>query len=550
METTRHIRQRGQTLVVFVLTLLLLTLMVCMTLSIGMKAKEKMELETAADAAAYSQAVATARTYNSISLLNRALMSNMVAMAGVESLISWSSYYRAVLNEARQAYDTPFQQYLEISIPACACPSPTCNPPMCNCARQAMSDITDTQNKLKEEDDRVGTVFDSQDAAAGDEAKGLQISSVSERQLDLFNRLLDRNLTGQLEIGKAIAQELNKGNPWGLSDEVSALTASDSVNKREQDAGQCNQKEGAACRRRDAAHKQHFIYATMGTRGHAFVTGREGGVDPIETRLRTLIPVPDTFTVTNDGSGYFADNEGPSHATEGPTGNKHAWGDDHGELSIFFLRNQPPCPPGNEGSGNPKAHVRSNDTSGAAGDDQHEWSRGPGDPGDRLQRHTMGDCSLCPGMWPPHMDYNWQQVTNTANIFGQPKTYSVMERDLSKRPPAQADPWNLLFTFDFNQDGSGVTFDNTGLKLVSQGGQDISHATALSAGLAYYHRVGHGYKDPPNFLNPFWRATLVGAAVDLPDGDVSHITETLGASNLQQAKEVVEALNNAGYKAW
>ena len=56
----------------FCLTLLLLTLMVCMTLSIGMKAKEKMELKTAADAAAYSQAVATARTYNSISVLSRA----------------------------------------------------------------------------------------------------------------------------------------------------------------------------------------------------------------------------------------------------------------------------------------------------------------------------------------------------------------------------------------------------------------------------------------------------------------------------------------------
>ena len=102
---------RGQTLVLFALTLLLLTLMVTITLSIGMKAKEKMELETAADAAAYSQAVATARAYNGISVLNRALMSNMVAMAGVESLISWSSFYWGVVNEVKSGYNIPKAEY-------------------------------------------------------------------------------------------------------------------------------------------------------------------------------------------------------------------------------------------------------------------------------------------------------------------------------------------------------------------------------------------------------------------------------------------------------
>jgi hypothetical protein len=121
---------------------------------------------------------------------------------------------------------------------------------------------------------------------------------------------------------------------------------------------------------------------------------------------------------------------------------------------------------------------------------------------------------------------------------------------LSQRPPSKADPWNLLFNFKFSQSGPAVKFDNTGLRLVSQGGADISHATALSAGIAYYHRVGAGYKEPPNFLNPFWRATLVGADIDLQPGDVSDISSTLGKSNLQQSKQVVDALNSAGYRAW
>jgi hypothetical protein len=548
MDTMKPLRHtRGQTLVVFALTLLLLTLMVCMTLSIGTKVKEKMELETAADAAAYSQAVATARTYNSISVLNRALMSNMVAMAGVESLISWASYYRAVLNEARSAYNTPKAEYGVIALAACACPGPTCNPPLCACANKAIQDIGDTQDKLKDEDDRVDKVFQSMDVPAGLEARGLQISSVSQRQNELFDRLLDKNLTGPHEIASSIADELNKGNQWGLSDEVSVLDSSDSVNKKEQDAGQCKQKTGAACRRRDAAHKNHFIWATMGTRGHGFVTGRAGGVTPIRTRLLTIIRPPDIFNVTNEGSGYFADRDNPSHASKGPTGNKHAWGDDHGDFLVEFLRQQSPCPPGIPGSGSPKAHVRSNDLSGQAGLDEHEWSGGQ-DPGNRARMHTMGTCSNCPGMWPPHMDYNWQQLNNNQNLYGQPKTYAVFQRDLSKRPEKQADPWNLLFNFRFLKSGSGTDFDNTGLKLVSQGGENISQPTAMAAGMAYYHRVGAGYKEPPNFLNPYWRATLVSADIDLKK--VTDITQALDGIPNEEAKKAVEALDKAGYKAW
>jgi hypothetical protein len=539
--------RRGQTLVVFTLTLLLLVLMVCMTLSIGTKVKEKMELETAADAAAYSQAVATARTYNSISVLNRALMSNMVAMAGVQSLISWSAYYRGVLNEAKDSYNIPFAQYLAISIPTCLCPSPTCNPPMCQCSTQAMQDIQQTQNDIEDEERRVGDVFDSRDRQAGLEARGLQISSVSERQNELFERLLDENVSGSLDIANAIAAELNKGNKWGLTNEVTAIPASDDVNKKEQDAGQCQQLEGAACRRRDAGHKQHFIYAAQGTRGHGFVTGRSGGAMTIRMRLMQIIPQPDQFIITNDGSGYFSDSDSRSDSTEGPTGNKHAWGDDHGDLVTFFLRQTGPCPPGIPGPGSPWAHVRSNDTSGAAGDDQHQWAGGSdSSPED----HTMGDCNNCPGMWPGHMDYNWQQVANGTNLYGQPKTYSVMQRDLALRPAKEADPWNLFFTFNFKRGGSGEVFDNRGIRMVSQGNTDISKATALSAGIAYYHRVGAGYKEPPNFLNPFWRATLVRANIDLQPGDVSDISDTLGASNLGPAKDVVDSLNSAGYRAW
>lgn len=101
---------RGQTLVLFSLTLLVLTLMVLITLSLGMKTKQKMELQTVADAAAYSNAIATARTYNAVSLLNRASVSDYVAMAGIQSLAAWGTLtgaYMGTLGEMAYTYQEP-----------------------------------------------------------------------------------------------------------------------------------------------------------------------------------------------------------------------------------------------------------------------------------------------------------------------------------------------------------------------------------------------------------------------------------------------------------
>ncbi|HEX4620041.1 MAG TPA: pilus assembly protein TadG-related protein, partial [Myxococcaceae bacterium] len=77
-------RARGQSLLLMSLTMLLLVLMVLMTLGFGWRTHQRMELQMATDAAAYSEAVATARTFNTISLFNRAQVSQMVALAGLQ----------------------------------------------------------------------------------------------------------------------------------------------------------------------------------------------------------------------------------------------------------------------------------------------------------------------------------------------------------------------------------------------------------------------------------------------------------------------------------
>ncbi|WP_224240126.1 pilus assembly protein TadG-related protein [Hyalangium gracile] len=527
------LRQRGQTLVIFALTLLLLTLMVCMTLSIGMKAREKMELQTVADAAAYSQAVATARAFNGASLLNRAFMGHMVVMTGVESLISWSGYYRASLDGARQAYDVARAPY--VALLPCCLPNSGCSQ-FCSCARQALQDISDAQDDLRTEDDNVENTWQGLDARAGHEARALQLGSISQAQRDAYTEL-ERILT-DASLAQRIADQANQG----VISDITASTGASQVNTDEIKGDESCNGDGAFCTRRNAGNKNHFIYAAMGSRGYAFVTGREGGADPIKNKLQSVIPQRDIVnTLEDEGSGYFASTKNHSRR---PSENGAVWGDDHGSLTLTFGRGQAPCPPTSIGNGSMEAHVKSNDLPNPE-QDEHVWTGGSDAASGRDREHTMGNCTLCPGMWPPHADYNYKNVATAENAYGQPKNYAVIQRDLQSRNP---DPWNLFFRFRFATTNN--EFDNRGIRLSD--GTDISRATALSAGIAYYHhRGGNGLQawvEPPNFLNPFWRATLISAWVDRAGQD--DVGRALDASGASFTREAYDALRGVGYAAW
>jgi len=95
-------RARGQAAAMMALTMMLIALMVCITLGVGMKVKEKMETQTLADASAYSGAVLTARTFNSIAILNRVEIAEMVSIVATQSLAAYGGYYRAMLWAARE----------------------------------------------------------------------------------------------------------------------------------------------------------------------------------------------------------------------------------------------------------------------------------------------------------------------------------------------------------------------------------------------------------------------------------------------------------------
>lgn len=99
METGRlRIRQRGQALVFITVTSVIVLLSLLVTYNVGQLAYHKIKLQNTADAAAYSAAVAHARTLNFHAYMNRGVVANQVAVAQIVSLTGWARNFENTYN--------------------------------------------------------------------------------------------------------------------------------------------------------------------------------------------------------------------------------------------------------------------------------------------------------------------------------------------------------------------------------------------------------------------------------------------------------------------
>jgi hypothetical protein len=533
-------RARGQTMVLFALTIMLLTLLVLMTLSISTKVKEKMELDAVADAAAYSNAVVTARVFNEVALLSRGQIGKMVSMAGVQSLISWSSYYRAQVEATRKSYTIAQIPYDIIAL-ACCIPFSPCNS-ACKCAVKAIKDIGDARDKLDQYQQKLKDKWEDLDKSAADQVRNLQLAAVTlyGAQLERYFRL--RSKLGGQSVANDIVNKAKAGSPW--PGEWSAPGGADEVSMDEAVGLPILSGLGGAALPVNPFNSHH-IYAAMGSRGFSFTTNRFMGEEVLTAQLMQQMPKQDVVVVTNQGSAYFASSM--NHGKLFPSG-AFSWADDHAQgigNVVTFNRGEAPCPPISVGFSGASASVRSTDS----GDDtdEHVWS--PGGESEEQERHTLGACVAdCPGIWPMFVDYNPANlVTGGGNVWGQPKNHAVIQRNYGARL-GNPDPWSLFFQFRFTNtsDSADSQFDARGIRLGPQNGNlDISKQTALSTGIAYYHRRDH-WKEPPNLLNPYWRATLVPFDVDSNGPD--DVKKSLGNAGASWAGDAFQALKDHGYK--
>lgn len=490
-------RPRGQTLVLFCLTTLLVALMVTLTLSFSMKIREKMEAQHVADLAAYSSAVATARTFNSIALMRRAQTAHLVAMSGVQSLISWTTAMRVAISPA------------QIEASGCL--------PAANAVRHLDEQLTEIQEKWHELDELAG-IQALRIQGLGGYLRGMQY--------EMYGRLENAVNGGPDSFAQKLSELASQGSKW--PDELRGGTTSVSV---------------AELSHATSDGSSHALDMAMATRGYEFITRRL--VPPFSGPGRGTLGVfaalgAQVDATASGGSAYWGSELGHGGRADKAD---YTWAEDHLQLLITF----PACAPFTVQA---TAGVKSTDLLDTS---DHHWWTPPGtllgaeDQGSaNSDRHTLGfvEPEYQPSTWIGGMTYNTSDDSD-ENLWAQPKLYALVQRDYKVRGQI-GDPWNLNFKFRFTP-GEEKEFDNQGWHLSD--GRDISVQQALATGLAYYHRRGF-WEEPPNLWNPFWRATLVSADVDrsgkLRRGG-SDVPDTVGVAS-PLAAEAFRALINAGYQ--
>ncbi len=547
--------QRGQSLLLFALTLLLLTLMVFLTLSIGMKTREKMELQIAADAAAYSNAVATARTYNTISILNRLQVSYWVSMAASQSLVSWTGYARGMLTQGSVAAQIISNKNREVIVNGVCVDQ--CTP--CDDALETNGQIL--SNELEAANIAIDSDWEDDDKAAGKDILNIQgiiaglrnetetYSGVNRPGSDapggsasLVQLLENQTLAGDIATlaarGSPVPGEITARQ--GMASQIS-LREVDCTRAGSFDPSGNGSWSGAPGICSNPDWNDRMLQAAMGSRGNSFVRSR-GVVPPNTPVYDEHVPSIELKLHTIDGNV-----EGSGHwglGREDFTGTRHdiAWGEDHGIVRVTV--NEPSIPGCSEPYELPvRAWVKSTDIDDPG--DEHFWTGET--ESDANPDHTMGSCgNSCPSVWVRALKF--QHSDETGDLWGQPKNYAVLERNYAARTGATLDPWNLLFRFRFTEGGEGEVFDNRGIRLGN--GTDISRQVAVATGLTYYHRYNH-WSEFPNFLNPFWRATLVAADADTSaklEENGEDIARLLGEQDWQE--DTYRRLHQAGFRGF
>jgi len=507
--------RRGQALVLFSLLMLSGLLMAFMTISLTERAKERLELQAAADHAAWSNAVATARMMNGVALLVRSQIAHYVAVAGVQSLVSFAGSYRGYLTGMEQYYERERDRQDRM-----------CNSGRaCGCVGRA--ELRDRRDLVRAEHDRIRTLWDALDAMAGEQIYGATLVSMGilATQREYTNDLLIEQELRGATLADSIAKREGGGRKW------SAMPV-DGINLRE--VGGSAGDEGAVIGRQHG-HTAH-LWATMGTRGNPFTAARRFSHLAIEQALRRVTRTNEPVVFGHEGTSYFSSQFHGN--TKWTVSDKFAWADDHGVLAMRYA--------GGGCNSNPRAipisgSVKSTDTTDDT--DFHTWS--PQLPQDRELgvRHTSSTCTarICPAMFFSQEDYNPNTLPVVDDVFAQPKNYAVLSDDRTARRP---DPWNLFFRFQFSRGSSGVEVDWR--EGVARNGLDFRTSTAIAAGIAYYHRRGH-WKEPPNLYNPYWRAGLVRADVD-DQARRRDLAAAIAAGGNASATDAFRKLHAAGYR--
>ena len=558
--------RRGQSLVLWAFALLVLSLMVFINLSLGQRIRDRMELQELADAAAYDEAVLTARYFNATAVLNRAKAADGVVLAGHQAIVSYLSALRSTLLNVDDGLTR-----IRASFVAC------CNDRFCAqraCACREAGELAAARTAIA---DFRATAFDSGLWEADDRAAAAEFSAVHghSKALELTQDQLDDVFRGPSGlIASATRQVLAAAAPAQLSSGAlrpgfEGPPASRGVTPHQRpfavlqslpniygggDAYLMEPMVGAAM----AARPEHFTVSRRGWEGNT-----QGFINLV---LGASAPSVGWSALLTEGGSGFGESDETSVNFEAR--NRAGIAHDHVRARGWSWKAGAACagrdqPTSTVPPSAGYARLVNSHLGGPIGGGEHFYERGYEPWASKL--HDIGG-AYGSSILRFAVELGVEPVAQEAMLFGQPLFTALVVRDPARAPPR---PWDLSFRLRFTSGGQA-------LDLAKQSGEE---QLAMAGGLAYYHRAARlsrtapappapppsgvipygelsSWKEPANLWNPFWRASLfvsgqgrrqfvLGGQVKTAQDDRGHWLREYGFHDPAVA---LEALTANGYR--
>lgn len=479
-------RRRGQIMVLGALSVLIVALMLLFTLNMGQSVFEKIRIQQVADSVTFSEATIEARAFNYFAYTNRANLSLLVSAVSAHSFMNMATMV-VEINMAAALNDF-IMAGMEIG-ECCSCPFCSC---VIHCIHAGFDTVDgvmyfietiDLADKVSDIDDEFEDFVD----AINDHMKKItddqkDVRDTIKLQMPIIGQQIQGEFAPQASLALQIeginSQEYDhafedKQNGDAVKQEKAAFVATEAAN---------GTREGMLLGLLMEGLRLNFNFS-------AFVLSDtmedfESDTPIFDTDSSVSLYIGGSKVIENGGSPFQVVSEGgpgPEGKGVGAIDLAMVHSEAYCEESIMFGMSM-------LGSGENGMHLGLIWPMVCGADHTGKFEclyEAGGDNGCFMLFHSEDDSS---------------------RDYGQPKVYAFMNQDLRLDFEGNKGPWELNESGEVKVNLGGDVGEKK-MQLSNARGDGL----AMSKALVYYHwphKSTGGWKEHPNFFNPFWRAKL------------------------------------------
>lgn len=475
--------RRGQIMVLGALGVLLVALMLLLTLNIGQAVFEKIRVQQLADSAAFSAATQEARAFNFFAYTNRANIANLVAATSAHAYMSMAT----MVVEINMAAAINFFAMSGMEIARC------CECEYCSCVQQCFHAAMDSISGIM----YMIETFDLSDSVQEVDKKFVELLDAIDDHMDAIRKAqkdMKDAVSMQLQSDMILSRLKSKYAPQASSNAMAIMSLNkqqfEDVFEDDQDKRKWVPTEIANGTRDAAPSHPIMLSMRMLSDFEDFInddTYRDFKEDtPVSGESEIMFYLGSSRVIKN-----------PSSPIGGVTSGQHGpEGEGAGSFDMAMVHSEAYCD---------ESVMVAMSVLGSGESGTHwgiPWPMVCGaDHDNKFKCLNGGECFML-----------FKANPEPGEDWGQPKVYSFIHQDLRKMEGGGKGPWELNESGKVKLDlGDASNTYSTEMQISDNPDNERGEGTALSKALVYYHYPdyqGGGWKEHPNFFNPYWRAKL------------------------------------------